>query len=445
MASNKNYNIEKGASFLDALAEKTLEENNNGFDNFEPEAQEWKANLSDEIDYIIPFDCVAKKIQAWILETSLYPQPAIAFAASMSVISCAVGRTMALENIKGNMMSISLAESGEGKDWPFKAAEKILAAVDMGDRVYKKMASGAALTDALNESPAMLLHIDEMGNYLSSINGVGANNFSKEIIGIITECYTSGSDSYTGKKKKDHIPDVVYEPNICVIGLSTEGQVFEGLRSSDVADGSLARYMLVFGKNGLMPKRLPRGMDRDVPQDIIDDLQALIRKCNDGLYLYSKQLEITDEYHEAKYNLVCEMKSKGNALGGDKAMFKPVYNRIAVRAIQMAMLIDQCKDLTVLEWCRHIDLSGAEIFIKKFLHLGSDNDNEKYAKHLQAKIKESGKKGISSKNLIQKTRNIQVHVRKMMLEEMLVTGMIHTKEMKINNSQRVSKIYFWSK
>jgi hypothetical protein len=109
----------------------------------------WNDSLSKDIDYIIHFDSVAKDIQAWILSQSIYPQPALAYAAAMVIIGVAIGRNIAYENIKGNLMFIGLAESGEGKDFPLKCASKLLDEVGLGGVVEGRPASGAALTQAM--------------------------------------------------------------------------------------------------------------------------------------------------------------------------------------------------------------------------------------------------------------------------------------------------------
>jgi hypothetical protein len=341
-------------------------------------------------------------------------------------------------------MSICIAESGEGKDKPMKLAQKLITELGYGDRVYKKMASGAALMDALEESPSMNLIIDEMGNYLASVNGNRSNQFSKEIVGIITECYTSGSSSFTGKKLKDFHPEPILEPNISVIGSTTEGQLMNGLSSSDISDGSLARYFVVYGKNKMMPTRVSHD-DSSIPKRLIHSIENLIKQCNSGVYLYSKSLNVSEEYLDEIFMFSTKTKYISNQLEGDKAMFCSMYNRVTVRAVEMAILIDQGKSITVLEWCWRACIKSVEVFALKYSHTASDNDNEKYIKIVQAKIKESGIDGISSKELLQKTRQVPSYVRKSCVTDMLDAGLIFSKKRKVEGSRQSSLLYFWRK
>ncbi|MFA6074193.1 MAG: hypothetical protein WC758_08805, partial [Candidatus Woesearchaeota archaeon] len=261
------------------------------------------------------------------------------------------------------------------------------------------------------------------------------------------ESYTSADKFFKGKRTKGNDAKKIIEPNLCFFGMSTERQIFDGLRTSDLADGSLARYLMLFGNNGMMPRRI-NNYDLSIPQKIIDGINELKDKyCNQN-FISSVSLDISSEYDDFKFNLMCDMKARGNILrekGGDKAFFVPFYNRIAVRSVQSAMLIDQCQDIEILKWLANLDLQSSEVFMKKFLHLGSDNDNERLSKLLNAKIKESGKKGISAKDLIKITQQIQPHIRKSMIDELLFNDVISTKLVKLNGSQRSSTVYFWNK
>ena len=421
-----------GVAFLDA--HRVIEP--------EQEAQAWRDNLTDDIDYLIPFPGIAQDIQQWILASSMYPQPAISFAATMSILSVCIGRNIAYENIKGNLMFICMAESGEGKDYPFKAAKRLLNACGLGGSVYSRMASGAALMESLQESPSLLFHVDEFGNYLTSINGKNANPFAKEVVDIMTESYTSAGDEISGKKTKGNEPIKIKEPNLCVFGLSSERQLFDGLRTSDLANGSLARYSLLFGLNGLMPVKTKVF---DIPKSLIQGVIELKERYEKGFFVKSTQLEIDEIYRDEKFNLVRRTKEKCILLSGNKEAFKPVYNRIALRSIQQAMLVDQCKDIAVLRWFEALELRSIDVFMKKFLHLGSDNEIEKHFKDVENCIKKAGTKGISQKELLSKTRHVETGNRNRILNELVNCGAAFVKDVKTGRPGPVPRLYFWSK
>lgn len=134
-----------------------------------------------------------------------------------------------------------------------------------------------------------------------------------------------------------------------------------------------------------------------------------------------------------------------NEFEGDKVAFVPMYGRVAVRCIQQAMLIDQCQSVEVLRWLEKLELASVNLFMKKFLHLGSDNEGERLAKLLISKIKEAGKNGIIAKSLQLKTLQIMPNVRSAMLDELVRDGLIARVKKKVNGSSRDSTFYYWIK
>jgi len=409
-----------------------------------PQAQEWVSNITEEIDYMIPFPGLARDIQQWIISTSIKVQPALAFAATLSVLSTAYGRNYNMQGIKGNFMSLCLAESGEGKDWPLKSCQRILEAVGMGHHVYGDMASGAALVDAINETPSALLQIDEAGHYFASINSKTSNQFSREIMPIITKCATSGSDYYLDKKRKGQDARKITEPNLSVFGMSTERQIIDSLKSSEVSDGSLARFMVIFGLNDV-PITQNRASNATVPESIKRRLELI---KGGQFMLKSKEVIPSKEYIERKEELEHYFNGLAIAIGrqtGDKALFKPFYHRLAVRSVSMSLLIDQCQDMMVLEWCARIVQKSCEVFIKKFCHLAADNENEKYVKVIERAIKEAGKQGITKEKFYDKTRCVESGLKKRVLADLFDSNKIFTEETTSERAKKPTTTYFWRK
>jgi len=405
------------------------------------EAQEWIQNISSAIDYIIPFDCEARDIQQWILSTSIYPQPAIAYAAAMVCVGTLIGRNVAYEDIKGNLMFICAAESGEGKDWPAKCVDALLLELDMGNNIISKLASGAALKECLEGSPNLLFFIDEFGQYLNSINGKNANTYAREITISITELYTRAASSWRSKHSVTNPGVTITEPNLSILGLSTERQIFDGLRTSDLANGMLARYSILFGESRLMPCRVKPSLTP--PRWLIEKLTALKNKYSrENIFKKCEELQVSKAYSNAKYDLTVLLKKTGNELKDSN--FIPLYNRVAVRSIQQAMLIDQCQSIDVLHWCRDLELKSVELFCKKFNHLGSDNENERQFKILTRAIKEAGKNGISRRELSRKTQQINILIRDRIIASLLDDGSIFEAKKDIGK-QRPTTFYYWKK
>lgn len=409
-----------------------------------PQAQEWQADLSGAIDYMIPFPGLAQDIQKWILETSVKPQPALAFAATLAVLSVTMGRTVQVEGIKGNLLFLCLAESGEGKDWPMKSCRKLLDSVGMGNAVYGDMASGAALVAALEESPSCLLQIDEAGHYFASINSKTSNQYSREILPIITQVYTSAADCYTAKKLKSKEGAKIVEPNLSMMGMSTERQIIDTLKTSEIADGSIARFFVIFGNNNVAINR-NRKSNASVP----DSIKSRLEMLKGGQFMLSStDLVLNNDYHAAKVDLEDKFNQAAIELGkshGEKAIFKPLKYRTAVRSIQVALLLDQCYSLEVLNWAADIVDRSCDIFIKKFCHLSSDNDNERYVKIIERAIKEAGTKGITKERFYDKTRAVDSGLKKRILADLFESNKIFTNESEDIKPGPKALLYFWRK
>lgn len=430
-------NVDDALSFLDDEIAKE-----EGFSE-ELEAQEWKPSLADELDYIIPFPGVAKDIQKWILDTSIRQQPAIALAATMAVMATCAGRYTNVNGIKGNIMTVCIADSSEGKDHPLKSVERILETVGLADSYYSRMASGAALVDALDRSNSMIMVIDEIGHYFSGINSKLSGAHSREIMPMLTEMYTSASGKYREKTRKGMIGRVISEPNLSLIGFSTESQLLEAVSANDLEDGSLARFFFFFGGVDVRRHR-GRIMSKEVPDKITDALLKFKPRFIRDPYT-STDLVLTDEYQKEVERIEDYFDDLAFNCDDKNKKFKPFYKRMAVKAIQMALLIDGCQDVEVLQWCAKMCQDTADIFIKKFNHFVANGQQEANFKAVERAIKESGKKGISKRDLLRKLQNLRRTDRNSILADMLETGLIFEKDLIIDGSRKTTKLYFWKK
>ena len=409
----------------------------------ELEAQEWKPSLADEIDYLIPFPGVARDIQKWILDTSIRQQPAIALAATMALMATCAGRYINANGIKGNIMAVCIAGSSEGKDHPLKSVSRILDSIGLSDCYYSQMASGAALVDSLDRSNSMIMVIDEIGHYFSGISGKNAGTHSKEIMPMLTEIYTCSNDSYKEKTRKGMTGRVIHEPNLSLVGFSTEKQILSAMSANDLEDGSLGRFFFFFGGVDVRRNR-GRIKSKEIPDRITDALIKFKPRFIKEPYS-SNDLELSDEYQSEIEKIEDHFDEIAFNSDDKNKKFAPFYKRMAVKAIQMALLIDGCQDIEVLKWCAKMCHDTTEIFIKKFNHFVANGAQEVNFKDVERAIKEAGKKGISKRDLLRKTQNLRRTDRNSILADMLETGLIFEKQSKIEGSQRVTTLYFWKK
>jgi hypothetical protein len=424
------------------------------------DVQEWNKDITKGINYIIEFDGVARDIQQWILSTSVIKQPAIALAATLAVLGVVVGRQIDYRGIKGNLMSICIAGSGHGKDHPLKCVDRLLDCVGLGDRVYSRLASGAALFETVNRHPSCVLTIDEMGHYLGSISEKGSNQFSKEIMPMITEMYTSANDNYRDKARKGGSKEVIYSPNLNLLGVTTERQIIDAMKSNALADGSLARFLILFGEK---PKNLNQDfIEKSVPVELKKKLNDLARKYGitggnptlppaDGSSreksFKSTSIVVNEDYINACKTIGNKFFEKANNIEDDSesenAMFAPSYRRALVMAVQLSLVIDQCTSVETLEWSARLVDQSIEVFSSKFKHLSADNETERLVKIVERAIKEAGTDGISKRDFYNKTRQVPTLIKNGIITDLIGAGKIRVGA-KLT-SQKHSDYMYWLK
>ena len=416
------------------------------------EAQDWNPSLSGNIDFIIPFDGIAKDIQQWILDGQRRKQPGLSLCSTLAILSTAKGRIQNYEgSIKGNFMMIGLCESGDGKEYCLRVVEKALSQcknekTNLGNLVQGQMASGAALIDAINEhGHTCAMVVDEIGHYLGGVSGKKANVYAAEIMPLMTELYTKSDGLFIGKSKKGEPGARILEPNLTLLGMSSEKQFLETLTEGMISDGSLARFFIVFGETD--PPPIFDSKSEPLPKHIAETLLD-VYQMNIALYagdFESNKLSVTDDYRSEFKWLQEIFYAKALGCNGDKQkeVFKPFYKRLAVKSLQMALLIDDCQSVEVLQWCAEICEKTLDIFIKKYNHNVAGSIYEVWNKTVEKAIKESGKKGISKNDLRVKTRAMPVDSRDKIINDLIKHEQVFTTNEEIHG--KINTLYFWRK
>lgn len=419
-------------------------------EDFDPEteAQDWHDEAID-VDFTIPFDCLAKDIQEWILDTSPYQQPGIAFCAALSFISCLIGRGMNFNSIKGNFMSICISPSGSGKDRPLKAIQSLLAhpKINLTNSIIGDIASGsglfAAVRDAKNHSAVCL--IDEFGHFIGSVSNKGSNQHSREILPLITKMYTDASGMTPGKSKAGGGSEVIFEPNLSILGMTTEEQLMNVLNSTFISDGSMPRYLFIFGiENQLRNKKF--NPNTYPPDDLIEKILAFKTKYCHEFILSSPKAKASVEYHERfdeLWDLSEEIVRDTEKYCKDE--FTPVYKRTHVRAQQMSMLIDPSMNIDVLNWCFNLNKKCTGVFVNRFKSKVFVNEYHQYSQEIEHIIKKAGKKGASGSEICRAKRHITKNMRESILTDLVENDLVvATKEKKTTRKQKKPRtLYFW--
>jgi hypothetical protein len=96
-----------------------------------------------------------------------------------------------------------------------------------------------------------------------------------EMLDLLTELYTTSGTTYFGIEYAHSQAEVahraIHQPCVCVYGTTTPLHFWQALQSANVADGSLARFLILQSEQDF-PDSNKRFGRIDPPQDLIDRL-----------------------------------------------------------------------------------------------------------------------------------------------------------------------------
>ena len=191
-----------------------------------------------------------------INRTSLKPQPELAIAAALCAIGVLAGRKYrSPSNIRTNIMTIGIADSGAGKNHARVIINRLITDT-LGAGAYiggNKIGSGPGLLTAVHRHPAMLFQLDEFGMFLHAVaNRTSGNHYLTQILDNLTELFTTSNDVFRGTEYADQRNrprfDIV-QPNVCLYGTTTPQVFWRALQSGNAVDGSLARFLVFESKD----------------------------------------------------------------------------------------------------------------------------------------------------------------------------------------------------
>ena len=206
----------------------------------------------------------------YTLSTSRYPQPELALAGALALMSVLTGRKVMDEGrTRTNLLLMGLCPAAAGKDRSRQVNKEILIAAG-GDALIgpESIGSSAGLVCVLDDSPATLFQLDEIGKLFVLMQNPKAGHLYK-IGSDLLKLYSSSGGLYIGdaladKKKIKRIK----QPHCVIYGTSTPEVFWETLTAENVKEGLVGRFLVFDALRGyVLPKVQPH---REVPQSIID-------------------------------------------------------------------------------------------------------------------------------------------------------------------------------
>lgn len=377
------------------------------------------------------------------------PQPWVMLGAALAMFGAAAGRRYAgPTDLRTNLYTIGICDSGGGKDAPLNAIPDAMTAAGQVHKMGgSEIASGAGLVTSVTKQPSIVFAIDEIGFLFS--NAADRKRSSSHVTAIIdnlTKFYSKARGTFLGTAYADQREkprEVVEQPCLCLFGVTTPTVFWNSLSSDNVLDGSLAR-LLIFESDNNYPEP-QRYITRSTCPDSLRELLEAIDQGAEGHnamplgeapqlrpnpYVIPFADEAADDFFWG-----IRQKQRRMLMQHEGTPLTSVIARLAENAMKVA-LVKSITDnparpvLTVadLEWGQMVANKSVETLMRAVKERVASSDYEANLKFIQRLIIDAGSKGLTSTELSKLAKKIPSRARHEILGHLKESGEIRMEE-----------------
>lgn len=386
---------------------------------------------------------VLRDIRDWIVSTAYRPQPELALAAAIGVVATLAARKVRVSSFRSNVYMIGVAESGGGKNHPKTCCVNLLHAAGLDKHVGgAKIASGQGVLTALRRNPATIFVLDEFGMFLSAaLNRDKSPKHITDIIDNLTELYTAGNSVYHGTEYADAEKaeqNKIVNPCPTLYGLTTPVHLWGSLKSANVTDGSLARFLIFRAENDY-PDRNIDADDAPPPPGLIEAVQ---RVANTGTHgegnlqgvspntsVEPLKVELTPEAKQTVRAAEDQIDAKHRANVGTS--YNSIVARILENAYRLALIAavsdnPETPQITAanMEWGLSLANYSAELVISNVEDNVAENETERAVKRVLRIIKDAGPEGCTKTTITRATMSMKRRDRDDIIAGLIEGGLV---------------------
>ncbi len=392
---------------------------------------------------------VIADMMALMAVTAKRPQPVLALGASLCAIGALMGRKYCTEsNIRSNLYVVGIAESGAGKNHSRVVINELLRKANLLQYLGgNKIASGSGLLTAIQRQPAILFQLDEFGMFLSAAaDRKRSPRYVCEILDLMTELYTTSGTTYFGVEyastQHNNAHRAIHQPCACIYGTTTPLHFWQALQASNVADGSLARFLIMESEDDFPDSNEVFGVI-DPPQDLIDRIILIHQgggKLNgnladvgaiDEVLVDPRVVPMTPQARETFRHLDQELvgrlrTSRGTGYSSILARIEENATKLAlIRAVSRDPVDPQIEDHDA-EWGIKLSRHCAELTIREASARVSENQVESHHKRAMQILRDAGMAGMSKSDFTRRTQFMDHRQRDGVLRTLAEAGLIET-------------------
>ena len=227
-------------------------------------------NDEDFCEAMIPQLGLMREVFDYYKRKAYRPSNIMGLAVAISLVQTITGRKIAAHTgLRSNDYNVVLASTGSGKEACESTIAKILQAADplFSVMMPADVQSGNGLMAAMKANPLRIWVCDEFGKILSAVLDKKGNQHKKDIGTHLLKIYSKSDGIYTGAAHADGVRNVVVEPHLCVLGLTTQSTVFASMSPDTLSDGLLGR--LAFWPVAERPRRNKRARNVAPPDELV--------------------------------------------------------------------------------------------------------------------------------------------------------------------------------
>jgi len=390
---------------------------------------------------------VIADMMALMAATAKRPQPVLALGASLCAIGALMGRKYRTEsNIRSNLYVVGIAESGAGKNHSRVVINELFRKANLLQYLGgNKIASGSGLLTAIQRQPAILFQLDEFGMFLSAAaDRKRSPRYVCEILDLMTELYTTSGTTYFGVEyastQHNNAHRAIHQPCACIYGTTTPLHFWQALQASNVADGSLARFLIMESEDDFPDSNEAFGVI-DPPQDLIDRLILIHQgggKLNgnltdvgaiDEVLVDPRVVPMTPQaratFRQLDQELVARLRtSRGTGYSSILARIEENATKLAlIRAVSRDPVDPQIEDHDA-EWGIMLSRHCAELTIREASARVSENQVESHHKRAMQILRDAGMAGMSKSDFTRRTQFMDHRQRDGVLRTLAEAGLI---------------------
>jgi len=392
---------------------------------------------------------VIADMMALMATTAKRPQPVLALGASLCAIGALMGRKYRTDsNTRSNLYVVGIAESGAGKNHSRVVINELFRLANLVQYLGgNKIASGAGLLTAIQRQPAILFQLDEFGMFLSAAaDRKRSPRYICEILDLMTELYTTAGTTYFGveyaSNQNNNAHRAIHQPCACIYGTTTPLHFWQALQASNVADGSLARFLILESEDDFPDSNEMFGTI-DPSQDLIDRL-ILIHQGGgllngnltdvgaiDEVLVAPRVVPMTAQARAAFRQLDQELlgqlrRSRGTGFSSILARIEENATKLAlIRAVSRDAVNPQIEDHDA-HWGIALSRHCAELTIREAAARVSENQVESNHKRAMQILRDAGAAGMSKSDFTRRTQFMDHRQREGVLHTLTEARLIET-------------------